>query len=318
VNNVILISLLMISLVACAPQNSAPTITSSPIPRTSTVIPVTLTPTSTTTPEIVPTLTSTPRLPYQILNSPNGEFIAELENADSHPAFEPQVIKIHDNSGSLLWEIPYQHETAMVDPHPGLRLYGWSKDNAFLYFYYKHSPDGGDRAFWWEGFDLQRINVQTGHIEQVIPGDPNNFVAFTFSSDETQLAYTRAQDNPSILYIRNLSTGAQKAASVIFPEKSYIRVGDIHWSPSGEEIAFQTETEDYMAQTIILTLATMEQQVVREYMVDTSYFQGWTDDGNLEFLDFDKGVRIVHVNPKNKETIVIGTPTPKTTRVPSP
>jgi hypothetical protein len=301
----------MISLVACVPQNSASTATSSPIPSTSTVTPVTLTPTATTTLEIVPTFTSTPKLPEQIINSPNGEFIAELENAYSHPAFAPQVIKILDKSGSLLWEIPYQHETAMVDPHPVLSIFGWSKDNAFLYFYYEHSPDGGDRAFWWDGFDLQRINVQNGSIEQVIPGDPKGFVAFAFSSDETQIAYTREQDDPSILHIRNLSTGAEKTVEVIPSSKNYVRVGDIHWSPSGQEIAFQTETEDYMAQTIVLNLSTMEQKFVREYIVSNSFFQGWSDNGNLEFFDIDRGAKIVHVNPGNNETIVIGTPTPR-------
>lgn len=298
----------MAFVIACTPQNSAPTVTSSPIPPTSTV---TLTPTTASTPEIFPTPTSTLKLPDQILNSPNGEYIAEFDNAYGHPAFEPQVIEIFDKNGSLLWEIPYQHEIATYDPHPGLTVYGWSKDSTYLYFYYDFHPDGGDFAFWWEGFDLQRINVQTGDIEQVIPGDREKFVAFAFSPDETQIAYTREQDNPSILYIRNLSTGAEKTAKVISSSMDYVRVGDIHWSPSGKEIAFQTETDEFMAQTIVLNPANMEQKVIREYLVSTAYFQGWSDDGNLEFLDTEKGVRIVHINPKNNETIVIGTATPR-------
>jgi Tol biopolymer transport system component len=128
------------------------------------------------------------------------------------------------------------------------------------------------------------MNIQTGNIEQVIPGERKGFVAFAFSPDETQLAYTREQDKPSKLFFRNLSTGTEKTVNVIFPEKNYTRVGDIHWSPSAKEIAFQTETSDYMAQTIYLDLSTMKQKVIREYMVDTAYFQGWSEDGNLEFI----------------------------------
>ena len=261
----------------------------------------------------MPTSTST-REPFEpSLNSPNGEFVVEFDNAYSHPAFEPQVIKILDKNSSLLWEIPYQHETAMVDPHPGMSIYGWSKDSAYLYFYYYFSPDGGDRAFWWDGFDLQRINAQTGEIEQVISGDKKSFVAFAFSPNETQIAYTRAQDNPSVFYIRNLVTGVEKTTNVIVnTSMNYIRVGSIVWSPSGDKIAFQTESDDYVAQTIFLDPSTMKQQVVREYIVETSYFDGWSDDENLVFLDIKGGkAYIVHLNLKNGEMIEIGTPTPQ-------
>jgi len=306
----LLISWLIVFLVACTPQVAVPTVTDT---ATLTLLPIeTLTPTSTKT--SIPTDTETPsptaKAPDLILNSPNGEHIAEFDNAYRHPYTDPQVIEIFDKNGSLLWKIPYQHETAMSDPHPSLRIYGWSKDSTYLYFYYDFSPDGGDFAFWWDGFDVQRINVQNGEIEEVIPGDREMFAGFSFSPDETQIAYTRQQDQPSIIYIRNLSTGNEKTAEVIFPSKNYVRVGDIHWFPSGKEIAFQTETEDYMAQTIILNLSTMAQKVVREYMVSTSCFEGWSKNGNLVFFDIGNGVNIVQVNPKNNETIVIGTPTP--------
>jgi len=307
-NKAFLISFLLIYVVACTPQNIAPATTQLPSSPNSTVA---LTFTATSTPEIIPTQTPTPELPDQILHSPNGEYIAEFDNAHSHPARRPQVIEILDKSGSLLWEIPYQHETSQVDPHPGLRIYGWSKDSNYLYFYYEFSLDGGDMAFWWDGFDFQRIRVQTGKIEQVIPSERQSFVAFAFSSDEMQLAYTREQDTPSVIFIRNLTTGVEKKVNVILGSKNYERVGDIHWSSSGTEIAFQAQTSDYIAQTIYLDLSTMRQKIIRTYEVDTSYFQGWTDDGSLEFIDFENGVYIVHVNPKNEEMIIIGTPTPQ-------
>jgi len=300
----------MTFIIACTPQTSAPTATSLPASPTSTV---TIIPTETNTPVVLPTETPTPKPPDQILDSPNGEFVAEFDNAYSDPAFEPQIIKILDKNGSPMWEIPYQHETAMADPHPSLRIYRWSKDSVYLYFYYYFSPDGGDRAFWWDGFDLQRINVETGNIEQVVPGDREGYIAFAFSPDETQIAYTRAQDNPSIIYIHNLKTGVEKNTNVIVnTSMNYIRVGSIVWSPSGDKIAFQTESDDYRAQTIYLDPSTMKQKIVREYMVDNSYFDGWSDEANLSFLDIKGGLGyIVHLNLKNGEVVEIGTPTPQ-------
>lgn len=306
-NKLFLISLLIISVVACTPQNRTSAATSSSISATSTV---TLTPIETSAPEILSTLTSTPELPDQILISPNEEFIAEFDNAYGHPAFEPQVIKILDKKGSLLWVIPYQHEIERVDPHPSLKIHEWSKDSTYLYFFYEFFLDGGEKAFWWDGFDLQRINVQSGKIEPVILGQPKGFAAFAFSPDKTQIAYTREQDSPSVIFIRHLSTGAEKTANVIFPSKSYERVGDIHWSPSGTGIAFQTETSDHMAQTIYLNLSTMKQRVIREYKLYSLVFQGWSGDDSLEFLDYENGKNIFHVNPSNNETTIIGTPTP--------
>lgn len=321
----ILFSAMVVGLAACHPFAPEPTATPTPMPtktalptstgtpeptNTSIRTPVTATetPSKTSTPRIPATPTSKP--PDQILTSPNEEFIAEFENAYSHPAFTPQIIKIFDRNGSLLLEIPYQHEVTEVDPHPVLTIYGWSKDSNYLYFCYQFGPDGGGFAFWWDGFDLQRINVRSGNIEQVIPGKRKGFVAFAFSPDETQIAYTRAQDHPSIIFIHNLSTGAEKKAKVI-PSKDYVRVGNIYWSSSGDEIAFQTEADDYAVQTIYLDLSTMKQKVVREYMVDECYFQGWSEDGNLEFVDFQNGAYIIHVNPKSEETIIIGTLTPQ-------
>jgi len=295
-----LVALLMFFFVACTMQSIAPAVTPLPIPPASTAT------------EIHSTSTSTPKPPSLILISPNGEFVAELDNAYGHPAYEPQIIKILDKKGLLLWEIPYQHDTAMSDPHPGLTIYGWSKDSLYLYFHYYFIPDGGDRAFWWDGFDLQRINARTGVIEQVIPGDKNGFVAFAFSPDGTQIAFTRAQENPSIFYIRNLATGVQKTANVIATSTNYIRVGSIVWSPSGEKIAFQTESDDYVAQTIYLDPSDMKQKVVHEYAVDSSFFDGWSDEENLVFLDIRNGKGyIMHLNPRTGGRIEVGTSTPR-------
>lgn len=295
---------LMVLITACYPQNSAENatslITSTPILK--------IKPTETATSKIIPSLTPTPKPPDQLIDSPNGEFIAEFDNAYIHPAYFPQVIKILNKDGITLWEIPYQYTVEKANPHPSLKIYGWSKDSNYLYFYYEFNPDGGNTAFWWDGFDIQGINVHTGVIEQLIPSD--GFIAFAFSHDETQIAYTRSQDNPSVLFIKNLSTGKEKGVSVLNTSQNYSIVGDIHWSPLGNEIAFQTETEDLVVQTIYIDLLTMKQKVVKEYRTFELWFQGWSNNGMLEFLDVTKGQVVININPKNSEIIIIGTPTP--------
>jgi hypothetical protein len=246
---------LMVFIAACATEGATPTTAN--IPEVETLDSLSaktgtpsseITSTATYNPPIEITSTEEFKQPDQILYAPNGEFIAEFDHAYSRPSRYKQVIEILDKNNVLLWEIPYQGEPSTSDPHPSLSIYGWSKDSDYLYFQYIYWPDGGDRAFWWDGFNLQRINVQNGSIEQVARTE--GFVAFAFSPDESEIAYTREQDDPGVIFIRNLSTGVEKRAGVIFPSKNYIRVGDIHWSPSGHEIVFQTETEDYMVQTV--------------------------------------------------------------------
>ena len=245
---------------------------------------------------------------FKILDSPNEEYVAKAYFENDHPSGK-QTIEIQNKKGKLIWQIPYQGEMSTSDPRPSLAIFQWSSDSSQLYFYYAFSPDGGDRAFWWTGFDLQEFDIKTGEIQYVLPG--KGFMSFAISPDGMQIAYTRQQDNPSIIYTRSLSTGVEKAAYVIFGSKNYSRVGDIHWSSTGKQLAFQTETDDGMVQTIYLNLSTMKQKVVREYKLLAMDFQGWTDDGKLEFREYgDTFSQIVHVDVKDNETFIIGTPTP--------
>jgi Tol biopolymer transport system component len=113
---------------------------------------------------------------------------------------------------------------------------------------------------------LQKIDIKTGDIQYLLPG--KGFMSFEISPDGTKIAYTRSQDKPSIIYIRNLSTSSEKTAYVKFGSKNYDLVGDIHWLATGKELAYQTETDDFVVQTIFLDTVTMNQKVIREYHPD--------------------------------------------------
>ncbi|MEW6028334.1 MAG: TolB family protein [Chloroflexota bacterium] len=310
--------LLIIPLASCSPSAASPTTvinsaTQTPkIPHSSTYTSIpkpfmTITPAKNET----PSRTASPQA-FETLASPNGEFIANAYFETDHPS-GMQTIEIINKEGNLIWQIPFQGELPTGYPRPLLVIFQWSNDSAQLYFYYVWSPDGGDRAFWWTGYDLQKIDVKTGDIQYVLPGQ--GFMSFAVSPDGEQIAYTRNQDQPSIIYIRHLFTGTERTAYVLGGSKNYVRVGDIHWSPSGNEVVFQTETEDYKVQTILLNPVTMKQKVIREYGLFTLFFDGWTEDGKLQFSEVSpNGVRIDNVfqiDVTTSEIFDVGTPTPR-------
>ncbi len=284
-------------LAACAPHaNTLPTATIAAAIATRTDAPM---------PTIVPT--ATPVMPTDVVPSPNGQFIARLWHSGVYnmPDERP-TIDILNKDGSLLWQIPYQGEVATFMPSPVLQIYAWSPDSADLYFFYVFSPDGGDFAFLWTGYDLQKIHVADGHIERVLPGE--GMMSFAFSPDGKQIAYSGVEKPPKFLYVRNLLTGAEKRAPVATSPSDNLMVGDIHWSPYGKSLAFQTQDSDYMVQTIYLDIAHMKTRVIREYKLYEMWFEGWTSNGNLRFYQYQK---VVAIDPSSGQTIIIGTPTPQ-------
>jgi hypothetical protein len=212
-----------LTLVSCTPNISLTTATISA--STQELLPIatlTLTPQPsaipTETPQTNIAYTSTNSLAFKSLPSPNGNFIASAFFGASHPS-GVQTIEIRDKNGKLIWHIPYQGELPTGDPQPLLTIYQWSSDSHYLYFHYVWSPDGGDRAFWWTGYDLQKFDLNTGNIQRVLPG--KDFMSYAISPDGTQIAYIRRQDKPSIIYILDLSTMLEKTAYVLFPETNY-------------------------------------------------------------------------------------------------
>lgn len=319
--NILFISLLLIiTLASCSPSTALPsTVINSTIPTAKIVSTSadtsTQKPSATIAPPIslseTPPPTTTPQA-FKSLVSPNGEFIANAYSEYQHPS-GIQTIEIRNKKDELIWQVPYQGEQPTGDPSPLLYLFQWSNDSSQLYFYYILSPDGGERAFWWTGYDLQKIDIKTGDIQSLLPG--KGFMSFKISPDGTLIAYIRSQDKPSIIYIRNLSTGSEKTAYVKFGSKNYALVGDIHWSATGKELAYQTQTDDFVVQTIYLDTVTMNQKVIREYHPSfVLLFNGWADNRRLQFSEISAdGWRydeVFQIDVLTSEMFIIGTPTP--------
>jgi hypothetical protein len=314
--NILFVSLLIIStLASCSPSKTLPpTVTDSGSSTANTLLTSTPEPSATieSPQNETPSLTPTPRA-FNSLTSPNGEFIASAYDESQLPSGIP-TIEIRDKDGKLVWRIPFQGEMPTSDPHDILDIFQWAKDSSQLYFYYVFYPDGGDRAFWWTGSDLQKIDLTTGEIQPVLPG--KDFMSFAISPDGTQIAYTRQQDKPSIFYVRDLVTGSEKTAYVLFGSRNYARVGAILWSPSGKEIAFQTETDENVVQTIVLNLSTMKQKVILKYnLVDSWIFvDAWASDEKLQFSQLPSSiaqpVTVFQIDVETLETLELGTATP--------
>jgi len=266
-------------------------------------------PTSTIAPATseTPSPTAT-RVAFNSLASPNGEFVANAYHGNELLSRIP-IIEVQNKEGKLIWQIPFQGEIPTTYPRRELDIFQWAKDSSKLYFYYVLDPDGGNQSFWWTGLDLQELNIKTGKTSPVLPGE--GFMSFSISPDGTQIAYIRRQDQPSVIYIRNISSGIEKTAYILNDSSNFTIEGDIYWSPKGNRIAFQTQDSDYMVQTIYLNLDTLKQKVIKKYLVHTFEFQGWTNDEKLEFWEYAKnGAQIIQINVRNNISVVIGTPTP--------
>ncbi len=308
--------LLIVLLTSCSPSVAIPHTANDPaLPAVQTQRVATLTlapsPSTTPTPRVIttPSLLSTPHT-LDVEVSPNGEYFAYAYFYD--PA-KQQTLEIKDKEDKLIWSIPFQAELSPYEPNPTMGIIRWSNDSTQLYFYYYVWLIEG--RVTWLGYELQQIDMKTGNVEHVLPGEGE--MSFAISPDSTQVAYIRNQDQPRIIYIRNLSTGLEKEAEVIFASKNYVAIGNIQWSPNSAGLFFETQDHNEMLQTIYLNLSTMEQKVIKEYPASdslggTSFIEGWLDDDTLVFTEFgSNGSRqTIHVNVRNNQTIVIGTPTP--------
>ena len=315
-NIISLCSLLTMVLAACAPRPTiAPTLTISAAP---TRLNSTITPTPKPSASIIVSATAseTPSQsakPFTMSSkiSPNGEYSAY---AYLYQETGQQAIEIRNKQDKLIWRIPYQGESPQNSPITTIGIHRWSNDSSQLYFCYAWSPDGGDIFVKESCQGLQKIDINSGEIQPVLP---EGYVVFAISVDESQIAYIRCQNEPCVIHIRNLSTGLEKTAYVIFKSKNYIAVGNMEWSPNGNGLAFVTQDNDHMVQTIYLDPNTMKQKVMKENPTfdfsGWAYFQGWADNDTLEFVEAgntDNETQIIHVDVKNKETILVGTPTP--------
>ena len=254
-------------------------------------------------PTLTPTVTPTRNPCFDGIKSPNEKYIARIKYDNRNIFIEG--IEICDISGTIIWTIPSELEKPTGDPHPNIDIYGWSKDSLLLYFRYYYLPDGGDFAFFWDGFDLQSINIVTGNIQKLLP--IKGFISFSFSPDGTKITYLPEKESPHYIHIREVSTGIEKKIMIDPTIKEIDLLGNIFWYSDGEKLAFQAQTADYWIFTFYLNLDTMQLIKVNDYHIYSLMLEGWTNDGRLKFYNYDKN-EVVVIDPIAGTTIIV-TPT---------
>ncbi len=167
-----------------------------------------------------------------ILPSPDGKWIAYFFGSQ-HIDYKLSVANFDNttiwninqtNVGAEAWSIPYR----------------WSQDSKYLYFNIYVAIDG--YVPFYQGAGLQRLDVLNGTVSEILSSgylsDPTydiyswNFVPFSLSPDDKQLAYINNSDNETQLVIRDMKTGKEK--SLFF--KGYSNAGSISWSPQQDQL----------------------------------------------------------------------------------
>lgn len=103
----------------------------------------------------------------------------------------------------------------------------WSADGQWLYFIHDSIGDGCGPSFY--GYDLHRINLQTGEVEMLAAAGHD----FKISPDETQAAYLLEET----LVILDLTTLTEKVISLKYdPAIEFINFFDTSWAADGTAV----------------------------------------------------------------------------------
>jgi hypothetical protein len=166
-----------------------------------------------------------------ILPSPNGNWTAYFFGHDNEN-FKLTVANFDD---SIIWNV---NQTNVGGE--SFTPYRWSQDSRYLYFNVYIEIDG--YVPFYQGGGLQRLDVLNGTVSEILSSgymsDPTyhvyrwNFVPFSLSPDDEQLAYINNFDDETQLVIRDMKTGNEK--SMFF--KGYSNAGSISWSPQQNQL----------------------------------------------------------------------------------
>jgi hypothetical protein len=256
-------------------------------------------PTSTNTSTYTPEPTFDPIV--SSIDSPNGKFSAQLRINWDNPNEKP-VIELIDDTGKVLSKVGYQYSwDPNVEPNDNLVIYGWSPDSSRLYFYYSYAYDGWYTLF--NGSNLQSLDVSTGEEKVVIPGP---CIAFAFSSDMTEIAYTTC----SKVGIIDLTNDSNKSVDIL--PNGFEQSGWVFISPSGNKVIYHTLMgDDGTAKAIYLNPRTMKQKIFLDnYFIEDLSFDGWTPDENPRYRQLGENINIIEIDLNTLSKTVIGTPTP--------
>lgn len=166
--------------------------------------------------------------------SPNGIWVASA-------VLDLEIIHI---SGEVIWEM---NAAEAYQKFGGMNWRGvqWSPDSRYLYFSRSLALDGGPIRHLYDGTGFWRLDILSGKIEEIIPdfGESHGegfarfgLSAYSLSPDGNQLAYIRLEYFPLELVILDLDSKQER--TLIIEGDHYGSVGDLTWSPDGNNFAY--------------------------------------------------------------------------------
>jgi hypothetical protein len=214
-----------------------PTATQTPIPTGTEPPPTaTLTPKPTKFVTVTPTPTATPPGMAQlksILNqgaSPDGKWLWAVEGNPDDPRPATHFVSA---DGSQSYTVQFSADETGQPPFDQAQYVPifWPPQVPFVYLVGR-SPS--EIKFVYEnGFRISRLNLQTGELVQVIPGNQLDSRYFTFSPRGEFLVEYQIGTHQLQVYI--LDTGKFKQINVPY---NFIQVGAATWSADGDFVAF--------------------------------------------------------------------------------
>jgi Tol biopolymer transport system component len=179
--------------------------------------------------------------------SPDGAWVAVTTALFPTGAAERYYtqLRVMRLDGSAAW-LPVDEWAPWGLGYTTPEAFQWSVDGRSLYYTNRPVPDGC--ALFVNGWDLWRLDLETGEAEEVVPGTS---LWLALSPDEGTLAYVRDD-----LVLLDLQSGAERRLTLSEVDQAVNKeVGNLVWSPDGSAllltVAYDACTPDTWAQSIL-------------------------------------------------------------------
>lgn len=207
--------------------------------------------------------------------SPDGLWMSEfcetgIENR--------QVLIVSNRETKTLWKMFYLDYVPNSDDGM-MSIQHWSNDGKYAYFSSYPTGSGGvcfTRYGYQEAWRLFRLNLQTGHINEILPVVVYDYYGFSFSPIDSYLVYGLSSGSLTIL---DIATGE---SINVTSEKDFSFRGGYIWSQDGLTFIYSTViySSDYSKQDSTIRLVdakTGMEQVILESSQDCLHVVEWVD-----------------------------------------